>query len=61
MKLVRVAYKRTLFRSLKYAVEVPFFSPMAARMPVGRVATEGVTAVRTFLLRKESSFISVLH
>jgi hypothetical protein len=32
---------------------MPFFSPMAARMPAGRVANEGVTTARKFLLRKE--------
>jgi hypothetical protein len=32
---------------------MPFFSPMAARMPVRRVANEGVTTERAILLRKE--------
>jgi hypothetical protein len=32
---------------------MPFFSPMAARMTVGRVANEGVTTERAILLRKE--------
>jgi hypothetical protein len=32
---------------------MPFFSPMAARMPVGRVANEGVTKEGAILLRKE--------
>jgi len=32
---------------------MPFFSPMAARMTVGRVANEGVTTERAILRRKE--------
>jgi hypothetical protein len=32
---------------------MPFFSPMAARMTVGRVANEGVTTERAILFTKE--------
>jgi hypothetical protein len=34
-------------------VEVPFFSSMAARMPMGRVAKRGPTTERAIVRRKE--------
>jgi hypothetical protein len=42
-------------------VEVPFFSSMAARMPVGRVANEGQQQRGQSCAEKKSSFISDLH